>query len=171
MSNITEVVAQDILRLKPFNDIDTVNISDWNDYPCIGIGGWNLEDADQILEQLPNTEKFVDTPYAMLSKSAIKQLKNILRSQLSQRIQLKKLHLDLSNYLTIINKYVTDYQIVRYLLIWCSYKSDDILQIIRTTPSYQLQSLENVHRIFISSTKLIGLEDKCELIYQYLTTD
>ena len=152
---IKKKIMQGFIKLKPEGDFDSVCNSNINEYIKIGIGGWQFDEADNLLHIIPNGVAYEDRPFMdILRKGDLPKLKKILNSALAQSIQLNKLKEDINYYLDELLTYcqLTNPKVIVYCCIWCSISLWDVKKFIQSCQTkYNINDLHVVSDLFKKS--------------------
>ena len=133
MQELTEHIVNCIIDTNIAGKFDTVQVSNVNEYPVIGIGLWNLDDADYLLDRLSNGINFIDLPYHCILEKGIIQLKHILSSDQGKKEQIKFLTESANNILTELNKYALSNDVKIYIVILSLVYNISIYQLINSS--------------------------------------
>lgn len=92
-------------------------------YPSIGCSQWLYDRADNILKKIPGGDKFVKLPYSsIINKGLLNELKTILASPESQKVQMEQLYTDCLEYVNDLRQiwWLDDTRCLIYASTWAT---------------------------------------------------
>ena len=140
---------------KIWANYDTVKVSLTNGFPIIGVGCWYGDRADNILNDINDGHKYMDTSYKELHKSdKLNELICLLETNESYLVQDKHLSEDADHCVKRIthHDHLVDPKCIVYAGIWCVPDVESVISFIKTIPEdIDKNNLESLHQYFIEN--------------------
>ena len=86
------------------NRFDYVSCCKYGNYLSIGIGHWSGMYADDLLDKIDGTDKFIDIPYSKMTDDMIDELGEILNTDRAKMQQVELIKESFRSYLYLIDK-------------------------------------------------------------------
>lgn len=131
-------------------NFDSIEISSMNEYPRIGIGLWELDEADNLLNQLKNGFYFIDLPYQMIN---LNKLRRVLLE--GKSAQIRFLTEQVTAYINELQPLFVDEYMLIYTGIWSIFIPYDIYHFIKTHIN-EINNLEQLHNLFLNQEQIIN---------------
>lgn len=148
-----QFIIDGIIQTNICGQFDSVIASTVNEYPCIGLKLWNLDEADELLDRLPQGFYFIDLPFALIQDN-VDMLRKILIN--NKHIQIQYLQEQIQEYINDFNqlKLIDNQYSLLYVMIWSVYSYPNIKKFLQIYSSQiNLNDLTQLNQLFIQYYK------------------
>lgn len=176
-------IAEGIIRIGLEADFNSVSCSATNGFVTIGIGNWELNKADELLDNIPGGEHFSDRPYKEIADhNEIEDLQRLLSSEEGIRAQKKMMEDSATNFAIDLKRFsnLTNKLCIVYAGMWCTRSTSDVIQFLkRYGKNININNIKELHGIFseyysdfvFHKKNDPEVTDKANKIYRYVLTE
>lgn len=144
-----QYIIDGIIQTNICGQFDSIIASTVNEYPCIGLKLWNLDEADELLDRLPQGFYFVDLLFVLIQDN-VDMLRKILIN--NKPIQIQYLQEQIQEYINDFNqlKLIDNYYSLLYVMIWSVYSYPNIKKFVQIYSSrVDLNDIIQLNNLFI----------------------
>lgn len=181
-SELAHEIALGLINTGIEGGYDSVSCSTAGNYPSIGCSQWEGSRANDLLENIPGGDKFIDRAYSDIEAAdEVDELAALISSDAGQAAQLAQLERDCLSYVETLANICDfdDSRCVIYAGMWCPTSTGTVARFIRRRRdrAYNVRSLDTLRTMFrdeyadaamIPASCYEGYANRAETTFQYV---